>query len=285
MLMKKKTIILFALVLMLVGCDSDNQNLDNTIGVNTETSNTLPDGESQTEEIDENSTSTEETTVKPIIVETKPSNWYIRLVAEDPVRALKSSSSQLGELEENDATQEHALKALNPFDGTYLDIVFVNPDGVAAGDYKSNFHVYKEDTQDSWQFTVKTNDTTAEIQLTWQGLYVLTPYTDDQSRKRYKEYRSVTNPLIKHMKLVDIVSGKEIAAMVDGKVEVYTFNMDGQNERIFEWVVQNEELVLSTKTSLYSTLKAKLIPNNTAALNKLSDIKKSDIFDLTKPPK
>ncbi len=278
-------------IFILAGCDSDTQNLENTTNVSTETptneGNTSSGGDGQTEDTDQNGTAMEETPVrlsKSVMVETKPSNWYIRLVAEDPARALKSSSSQLGELEESDAVQTYALKALSSFSGSYLDIVFANPDGVASGDYKSNFHVYKEDTEDQWFFTVKTDDTNAEIRLTWQGLYILNPYTDDQNRKRYNEYNSITNPLIKHMKLVDTVNGKEIAAMVDGKIEIYTFNMDGQNERTFKWIAQNEEVFLPTQTNRSSKMEVEIIGNGTTIAKKQINRKKSGKFDLSKPP-
>ena len=278
-------------IFILVGCDSDTQNLENATNVSTETptneGNTSSGGDGQTEDADQNGTAIEETAVrlsKPVIVETKPSNWYIRLVAEDPARTLKSSSSQLGELEESDAVQAYALKALSSFSGSYLDIVFVNPDGVASGDYKSNFHVYNEGTEDQWFFTVKTDDPNAEIRLTWQGLYILNPYTDDQNRKRYNEYNSITNSLIKHMKLVDTVNGKEIAAMVDGKIEIYTFNMDGQNERTFKWVTQNEEVLLPAQTNRSSKMEVKIIGNDMTIAKKQINSKKSEMFDLSKPP-
>jgi hypothetical protein len=293
MLIKNHIISFLTVIFILVGCDSDIKNLDNTADVSTETptheGNTSSEDEGQAEDTDQNSTTpTEETVVrlsKPVIVETKPSNWYIRLIAEDSARALKSSSSQLGELEESDAVQVHALKALTSFSGSYLDIVFVNPDGIASGDYKSNFHVYDEEREDQWSFTVKTDDPNAEIQLSWQGIYVLNPYTDEQSRIQYKEYRSVTNPLIKYMKLVDTINGKEIAAMINGKVEVYTFNMNGQNERVFKWVVENEEVALSSQTNRSSRMEAtKVIENDTIIVKKTITSKKSEMFDLSKPP-
>lgn len=259
MLMKKYIISLLTVVFVVVGCDSNSKNLESTTNV-----------------------ITEETAVKlskPVMVETKPSNWYIRLIAEDPARKLKSSSSQLGELEENDAVQAHALKALTSFSRSYLDIVFVNPNGVVSGDYKSNFHVYAEDREDQWSFTVKTDDPNAEIRLSWQGLYILNPYVDEQGRIQYKEYRSVTNPLIKYMKLVDSVNGNEIAAMSDGRIKIYSFNMNGQNERIFKWVVQNEEVMFPAQTNHSLEIK-----DDISIVKKQIIRKKSEIFDLSKPP-
>ncbi len=215
--------------------------------------------------------------------ETKPSNWYIRLTVEDPARAMKSSSSQLGALEVSGVVEDHTLKANTPFGNSYLGIVFVDPDGVEPGAYKTNFHAYGENVEDRWRFTVRTDDADAQILLSWRGLYVLTPYVDDQGRTRYKEYRSLSNPLNKHMKLVDTSTGDEMLAIVEGKVQTYTFTMDG-NERTFEWVIQNEELVLSQQTAKFSTLKAKAIRMDAKVEQEKMMQKKAESFDLSKPP-
>lgn len=281
MLKSKKIIILMALVFILVGCNSDDAT---DIGTDTPTneSTTFPDKDDiSTEEGTEN---TEERLAKPATVETKPSNWYIRLVAEDPAKAMKSAGSQLGELEESGAVEKHTLKAFSPFGANYIDIIFVDPDGVASGDYKVNFHRYEEGVEDRWRFTVRTDDTAADILLTWRGLYVLTPYVDEQNRQRYKEYRSMTNPLIKNMKLVDSSNGKEIAAAVNGQAQTYSFNMDGQTERTFEWVVQTDEVSIPARRSKLLTLRAKTIQKD-VIINKAEIMKKkAEMFDLNKPP-
>jgi len=222
--------------------------------------------------------------LKPAVVEeSKLSNWYIQLIAEDPDRALISTSSQLGVLDEANAVQNHTLKALDPFDGNYVDIVFVNPDGVDFGNYRSNFHVYEEGVEDRWRFVVRTNDINAKILLTWRGLFALTPYTDDQSRTRYDEYRSLCNPLIDRMKLVDVDTGTEIAAIVDGEKQTYVLNMNGQKERVFEWVVQNDIVSLSSEEHKLSTLNAKSIQRSTTS-EETAVQKRVISFDLSKPP-
>jgi hypothetical protein len=217
-------------------------------------------------------------TSKPVFVESAATQWYLRIVAENPVKNLKTTSTQLGELEEEETVVRHTLKALTPFGGSYLDIVFRNPQGVEAGDYKVNFHQYEEGVKDVWKFTVRSSDTHADISLTWRGLYVLTPYIDNEDRQRYKEYRSVTNPLIRQMKLVDSSNGNEVAAVVDGKVQIYSFNMDGQKERTFEWVVETEEVNISTPSSKVLTPQKKVLRSKTLRQ------KKSESFDLTQPP-
>lgn len=197
---------------------------------------------------------------------------------------MKTNSAQLGALEVSDAVVKHTLISAGRFTGPFLDVVFVDPDGVPAGAFKTNYHMYEEGVEDRWRFTVKTDDATAEILLTWNGLYSLTPYTDDKNREQYKEYRSLTNPLIKHMKLIDVETGKEIAASVDGKAQTYVFNMNGQNERVFEWVVQNEVVVLLSKSSQLWTPTSKGIQKVVSTVEKTNIQKRAESFNLSKPP-
>lgn len=226
------------------------------------------------------------------VAETTPSNWYIRLVAEDPERAMESANAQLGSLDREDAEQKYALKALTPFGGSYLDIVFVDPDNVEVGEYKSNFHITQENTGKRWRFTVKTDDPNADILLRWRGVYVLSPYSDKQNRQRYREYRSITNPIIGKMKLIDNSNGKELAVAVDGKVQIYSFNMSGEKERNFEWVLEANEVEQPVQSAAVSaspqlsSLKAKAVRKD-AAITRKAMAKKgiNTSFDLKNPPK
>lgn len=226
----------------------------------------------------------ENISLKSESAEVEPSNWYIRLVVEDTDRAMRSESAMLGQLEADDAVQNHTLKALSPIDGAYLGVVFDDPDGVASGAYKTNFHVYQEEVEDSWNFTVRTDDPNADIVLTWRGLLVLTPYVDEQGRTRYKEYRSLTNPLNKQMKLVDLTNDQEVAAIVDGKVGTYAFNMDGETQRAFKWVVQSDVVALPAQ---FHDLSVMQIRENTKSIDVLKQQilqKRIEKFDLSKPP-
>jgi len=255
----KNIIASFALVLIFLGCDSGSQQ-------------SIEEGQSLER-------------ISSPTVEGKPSDWYIRLVAEDPARALKSTSTQLGQLNEADAVENHTLKALTPFESTYLDIVFQNPDGISTGEYKVNFHSYKEGVEDRWRFTVRTDDANADVLLSWRGVYILIPYIDDQNRQRYKEYYSMTNPLSKYMKLIDTGNGMEMAAVVNGEVQTYSFNMNGQTERTFEWIVDTDEVSIPVQTSKLLSLIAKAVQED-ATINKEVIInRRTEKFDLNKPPR
>ena len=212
--------------------------------------------------------------------ETIPSNWYIRIIAEDSNRSLKTNLSQLGELEENDAVQKHTIRSHGRFSNPYLDVIFIDPDGMPTGNYQTNYHVYGEGIDDNWHFTVVTDDSNAEIHLSWSGLYLLTPFIDGQNRTQYSEYRSSTNLLITKMKLIDNTTGVEIPVINNGEKNIYIFNMNGQTERVFEWVVETDIITIVPKES--GIIKSKNLKGNVKAFKRV--LKNPVPFDITKPP-
>ncbi len=173
-------------------------------------------------------------------VELAPSNWYIRLVAEDSARGLKTESSQLGELDEDNATHKSALRSIGTTGENYIDLMFENPVGLQEGLYKSIFYTHDDTVEKRWRFKVTTDDVNADMTLTWHGMFVLTASELDATRML--EHRTVTNPLIRQMKLVDTKTSKEVQAIRDGRIMKYTFNMDGSTTRDFEWVVATSEV-------------------------------------------
>lgn len=178
--------------------------------------------------------------VEVILEEAIPSNWYIRLVAVDTNRNLKTNITQLGEVETSIEADKHTLLSGGRFSNPYLDIVFIDPESVPAGDYKTHYKVHEENIDTRWEFSVQTDDVNAEISLTWNGLYILSSYIDDRNRLQYNEYRSLSNPLIHHMKLFDMDTGVEVPIHINGEVQTYAFSMNGQNVHTFAWEIQYE---------------------------------------------
>jgi len=172
--------------------------------------------------------------------------WYVRIVVEDTTNNMKTAGAQLGQLETANAVTKHSLKALAPFRPTYLDVVFVNPTGLDAGSYKSNFHTSTSNA-DIWEFTIKSHDSSANMILSWRGLYVLQSYTDSEGRERYHEYRSMTNPLLSYMTLVDITTNTEMNVLENGAVNEYVFNMNGVKERTFRWKVKDSSISIQPR--------------------------------------
>ncbi len=235
MLKIKKFFYLLILMIMLAGCDtsSDVINSDNKVNAIDEIVK---------EEIVNENTVPE----KRSIVAEKAINWYIRLQAEDTSKQIISSNTQLGVLDEEGATVKHTLSTLPPMGSDYIDIVFQDPVGVDAGEYKTNFQQFAENSEYRWQFTVKTDNTNANIALTWRGLYVLNPYIDDQDRQRYEETRSMSNLLIRNMQLIDVDTGNVMNVLSGDNAKVYYFNMNGKTEKTFEWVVLPDSALASS---------------------------------------
>lgn len=271
MIIKRNLVIPVILGFMLIGCGGSS---DSNTQAQTDLVQIQPDPEQTPVQPDQ--VPLEEDTT-----EVKPSNWYIRIVAQDLNLGLKSQNALLGMLEEKDAVQKHTLKTRGSFDG-YLDVLFINPDGVAEGQYKTNYHTFQNETEEIWTFSVMSRDTNANISLSWRGLYILTPYMD-ANRQLYREYRSTTNPLSKQMKLVDTQTNEEMAAVSNGEVQTYTFNMDGSTERTFKWVVATEEVNITKVVS--KTFSQKIVTQE-AKSEQQAAFKQERIesFDLNNPP-
>ncbi len=214
-----------------------------------------------------------------------PTNWYVRLVAEDRVRGMKTESTQLGELDTAD-TEAYARKAAGTTSESYIDIQFENPEGLEPGEYKALFYPYDANRERSWNFSVVTDDPDAEVTLSWHGLFVLTPKSDAPAH--YSEYRSVTNPLTRHMKLVDVENGTEVQAVRDGRIMKYTFRMDGSRSHAFRWVVATSEVkiplpAVPDKDSASARTASQYKGVRSAAVRKESREVKPRSFDFSKP--
>ncbi|ADV46954.1 hypothetical protein [Nitratifractor salsuginis] len=216
---------------------------------------------------------------KLVTVEKEASQWSVRLVARDE-RGLQSADAQLGAVEEGDAEQRHTLKALSPFGGSYLDIVFVDPDGVEPGEYKSSFHESVPGQTDEWTFTVRADaDYSGKVSLSWRGLYVLESYTDETGRIRYREHRSLTNPLLKKMRVVDMKSGETVPVITKGKMNSITFAMTGSHSRTFRWELLTEEN-MATEAAVSEEKGTSSLWKRVERIRQEKKVK----FDLSKPP-
>jgi len=230
--------------------------------------------------------------VKKDTNDTKATEWYIRIIAEDTTNNMKTAATQLGQLNSASAPIEHSLKAIAPFTSPYLDVVFLNPPNIDAGEYKSNFHISSTDA-DSWEFTVKASDSHADMILSWRGLYVLSSYLDNEGRTRYKEYRSLRNPLLAYMTLLDVDKNIEMNVLENNAVNAYVFNMDGATERTFRWILQDSALPLVAKQSkievkqneVFKQLKINALRKDAKSKPSLLKEKRLHSFDMMTPPK
>jgi len=226
-------------------------------------------------------------------IEEKAKEWYVRIVVEDTTNDMKTAGTQLGQLDTADVVTKHSLKAIAPFNSSsFLDVVFKDPVGVDAGEYKSNFHESSTHT-DSWEFTVKSHDNNATMILSWRGLYVLTPYTDTEGREQYNEYRSLKNPLLPYMTIIDTANNEELKVIENSEVQTYVFRMDGATERTFRWELKDSSIplaspLLATVPTEYKAklkkLEVKVLRKDAKAIPDTHKKKRVDSIDMLTPP-
>ena len=303
--MKKYIFSLIIGLLFLVGCNDTVYHGDNGTptdisidnGSETDTNTTTDTTTDIIDNNESNSTPDDEVILKKEIAEEENAKeWYVRLVVEDTTNNLRTSDTQLGQLETLDVNK-YILQAISPFTSTYLDVVFKNPAGVDAGEYKSDFHISTKGT-DEWEFTVKSSDSSATLILSWRGLYVLESYTDDEGRVRYHEHRSRSNPLLNYMTLVDVTSGDEVDVLSNGSAVEYVIDMNGTNEKVFKWKIKDSSVATQQKLISYSkvvsqslTQKEKLNKLQVQALRKDAkatptrlELKRAQSVDMRQPP-
>jgi hypothetical protein len=220
----------------------------------------------------------------------KAKNWYIRLKVEAPEHGFIENSSLLGQIRKNNAATQYSLKALAPFEGNYLYITFIDPEGVdESGEYKTSFHSRTRQTrkQDSWEFTVKSSDPNNDIILSWSDLSVLRPYVDEEGRTRFHEQPVKGHRLGERMKLIDSLTYEEVPMIFNEELQSYSFNMQGMKERSFIWILEKRGQRTS-KIKSYSQAQAKErlieVRGNAKRVKKyLKQLRITD-FDLNKPP-
>lgn len=221
----------------------------------------------QTTTDNDNDTTTDQDAIVEPIAEEPAKDWYIRLVATDQNRGLETRSALFGELDKADATVEQKLDRSIPFTSTYIDIAFIDPQGLEEGEYKSHF-LSHTDNEQMWRFTVLCDDTQAQVTLTWRGLFKLTPYTDESGQLRYTESINRTNPILKKMQLIDETTGRTVAVINSARPQTISFNMDGSNSKTFRWELKMEDVEIEasddTKDSVQVQTASKSIYNNSA---------------------
>jgi hypothetical protein len=170
--------------------------------------------------------------------------WYVRLIAVAEDGNLVDQNNVLGQLQESmDIYDRHDLVELDPFAAPYLSLSFPHHDwGDRAGDYTSDYHLVNTAAADEWVFEVHSDDAYRNIDLYWDGLYLLEgTWTQDTGKKTWTQSKVMDESVLyKRMVLEDLDLGVAIPAVQDGVVNNYSFNMNGQNVRSFRWVMKSK---------------------------------------------
>ena len=171
--------------------------------------------------------------------------WSVQIVAEDPDSKLLFDNDRLGQLEvASNEVDAYDLKSVaRPFtknsDGELLPFLSVN--FLQEGkNYVTDFH-NPELKYDEWIFTVNSNPERT-VTLRWNA-YAVTTSTDTSGRTRFEQTLQTDENLMGRMQLVDAESNETlVSAYAEGKLQSYTFNMNGQTTRTFRWVLDTEKV-------------------------------------------
>lgn len=256
------------MLLLLAGCGGSGSNSQTTTDNDNDTIVVVPD---EAENDDKNDI------VEPI-AEEPAKDWYVRLVATDNARGLETRSALLGELDKADATVEQKLDRSVPFTSSYIDIAFIDPQGLEEGEYKSHFLPYTQNEQ-MWRFTVLCDDTQAQVTLTWRGLFKLTPYTDESGQLRYTESLNRTNPILTKMQLIDEATGRTVAVINSARPQTISFNMEGSNSRTFRWERKLDDIEIEALDDTKGSVQAQSVSKSISASSLKSEESASDVAE------
>lgn len=194
-----------------------------------------------------NSTGTSDAESQVNSAESKVTEWSIKLNAVDSGGKLGDTNIPLGQVyPATDGADRYDLESgSRPFGGDFMEIVYYIDDNTSA--YSTNYHSVKEGQYDAWTFVVKTNDPDRTVTLSWPGIFKIDSAADEYNRVRlYNEFLNY-DPVMEKMQLVDMRTGEVVSAVSGGKVQSYTFNMDGETERTFKWEYLTEKAVNQTQ--------------------------------------
>ncbi len=188
------------------------------------------------------------------------SEWYARIIVEIPSENMKDQGNVLGQLKDSTNDYDsHDLFEMYPFGTRYLTIVFPHQEWEdSSGNYTSDFHAMDTDINDEWTFLVKTSAINSNVTLRWEGLYVLA--TDETKEELVKD------EFLEKMWVEDTLTGKQIPVIVNGELQNYTFNMNGQNTREFRWGI-GEYVKSDTSNKVISTKAAKIVEEPMEAID------------------
>ncbi len=180
-------------------------------------------------------------TVPPVVSKLSTSQeLYVRVIAEVPSEGLKDKGNVLGRINGSSSQYDtHDLVELDPAMGSssYLTVVFPHEGWTKGDNYASDYHGLDDVAQDKWNFVVRTDDSSREVTLRWEGPYLLELREDENNVERYVQKRDSNGDYADAMYLVDIDRNTSVKVLKDGTVQSYTFNMDGKTERKFQWVL------------------------------------------------
>ncbi|WP_223898665.1 hypothetical protein [Sulfurovum sp. TSL1] len=245
--MKKYNILaVMAASLLLLGCGGGSISTDDgNYNPSTDTPPSSMDTPSNTDTSDSMDTSESGDGGDTSTPDQLTAQWSVQIVAEDPESKLLFDNDRFGQLEvASNEVDAYDLKSMpRPFvkngEGELLPFLSVNF-SQEGKNYVTDFH-NPELKYDEWTFTVNSNPERT-VTLRWNA-YTVTSHTDATGRTRFDQTPQTDEDLMGRMQLVDAESNEVlVSAYAEGKLQSYTFNMNGQTARTFRWVLDTEKV-------------------------------------------
>jgi len=209
--------------------------------------------------------------------------WSVKLVAEDLDNGLRFSNNRFGQIDEatNDVDNYDLKSIPRPFptnsDGELNPFISVSfPHNGKS--YVTNFHSTELNDADEWLFTVNSNSDRT-VTLRWE-VFDVSSYRDETGRTRFEQVAYIDEKLVKRMQLIDAETNTTlVSAYANGKLQSYTFNMNGKTTRTFRWKLHTENV--EEKVQEYS---AKYSALYKAQAMKVESLESEKEIDITMPP-
>jgi len=208
------------------------------------------------------------------IVDRIVNNWYMQFTVTNIDNGQKYSGFRLGEIstaENSEAQRKYSLRAFNGNGFPFVKMISIDSEGVLTGEYTTLYKPSIDNNNKYWKFKVVSSDVQAEMVLHWNGIYLLKSYVDKTGRERFNSIENISHSLVKQMKLIDLETGDEVAAINNSILQEYQFSMNGKNEHWFQWVLSNEDVQTVKKLNSHKVFYKASKKNN-------------KYFDLKEPP-
>ena len=158
--------------------------------------------------------------------------WAMTLYAEDANSKLKSVETRFGQIKKAksgaDAYDQESFPSWPK-----LAINF-EADGPGSK-YKGDYHNITRKKGDEWTFVVTSSDVNRAVTLRWSELQKVVLLKSKAQPRPYKRIEAPGAKKLRRMQLIDLETGEKIPAVVDGELQSYTFNMEGEKTRTFKW--------------------------------------------------
>jgi len=166
----------------------------------------------------------------------KAETWYLQTVATTANGLKDDRSGVIGRIPEGaDGKDKHDIPAFASVNGAPIAVISVRGEewGEDAGEYLSDYRAPGKGRA-AWNFVVTSNDPTAQVTLSWEGLYLI----EERPEGGFDTRLANDNRTLRSLRLIDLDKGRVVRRGIkrNGQIKPYTFRMDGQNERHFRWV-------------------------------------------------